>query len=300
MIRTYALHRLDVFYEVAQTGSFSQAALALNISGSMASQHISKLERQLDVKLFHRNTRVVRLTEAGKILYQASDEVFDRLNRARNTIDEVQRTPRGLIRISSQSNFAELYLIPLLAEFQAMHKAVSFDLNIDDQVLDLREKAIDVSFTVGRVQDSDYYATKLMGFDLILCASPDYLKRHTTPTRLDQLLEHTVIGINTVKEGSHISFYNAQGQLESVPISKAAQTNSGLALKAMLCSGIGCATIPDFIVRDKLKSGELVQFLSDYTLPNMGIYAVCNQQLKKESYTVRSFVRFMRTAMKDN
>lgn len=288
------LHRLDVFNLTAEHGSFTKAAQALDISASMVSQHISKLETQLETKLFNRSTRVVRLTESGRLLYTASQDVFRRLEAALSNIDEVKQVPRGNIRINTQSNFAEIYLIPLLKQFSQNFPEVGFELIISDDVKDLRQESIDISFTVGQIENSDYYATRLNEFGLTICASPKYLEGKKHPKVLADLKDHDCILLSVLKDKNSWSFYNAKDELETIYLSTKAFTNSGIALKSMVESGLGIARIPDFIVRKSIDEGSLVELLPDYYSHRLSIYAVYHQQLHDSSFTIRSFVKFVK------
>jgi len=300
MNRPKDLHRLDVFHLTAKNKSFTKAAEGLNISGSMVSQHISKLENQLDIKLFNRSTRLVRLTEAGRLLYQASQDVFDRLEVAVSNIDDVKFEPSGVIRISAQSNFAMLYLIPLMNEFSQRFPDIGFDLLLDDQVQDLRQQSIDISFTVGEIENSDYYAIKLQEFELLICASPDYLLNREIPKTLEDLKNHSCILLSTLKNMNVWSFYNPDAELESVYIRSKTTTNSGQALEALARSGAGIAILPDLFAANALQNGSLIKLLPDYYSEKLCVYAVYHQQLHRTSFTIRCFIEFIEDAMKNS
>jgi DNA-binding transcriptional LysR family regulator len=230
-------------------------------------------------------------------LFAASQEIFSRMEQVISSIDEAQKKPRGSIRISVQSNFAVLYLIPIINEFCQIYPEIGFDLNIDDKVEDLRQQQIDISFTVGEIEDSAYYSLPLKKFTRIPCGAIAYLEKAGTPTRLEDFQNHRFVSLSLLKNQNTLSLFNAAGVEETVYLNSSIQASSGLALAELLKSGSGLAVMPSFIVEDLINEGKLRRVLPGYYSREYGVFAVYHQKLQQSSYTIRSFIQFVQDAM---
>lgn len=290
-------HRIDVFHQTVIHHSFAQAAKSLNISTSMVSQHIAKLESELGTKLFNRTTRIISLTPAGEKLSKAAANIYDVLDNVLSDIHQIQNEPSGKITINSQSDFGVTRLIPLTNTFLQRYPRVSVDINLDDKVQDLTRQKIDVSFRLGKLQDSNYHAIKLGEFDTILCASAQYVAKHGYPKQVQDLKNHPFISLSILPNADRWVFTSSDNSTESVTLNSTVSTNSSRGLQAFVAEDMGYAIIPDFIIDDKLKNGQFVRILPKYCIPTFGIYAVYHERVRLP-FAVRSFINHVKQGMK--
>ena len=283
-------HRLDIFHYIVKYNSFTHAAEKLGLSPSMVSQHIAKLESELNVKLLNRTTRLIALTPSGEKLFAATTQVFEILDSSLSEINKIQNEASGHLVINSQSDFAEKCLITLANQFREKYPRVSIDINLDDQVQDLVQQHIDISFTLGVLRDSNYHAIKLGGFETILCASAEYAKRHKLPKILSELSQHNFIQLSVLKNPNKWTFIDSNNQREKVILEGNISTNSSRGLQAFVRESAGIAAIPDFIIEDELDSKEFVRVLPQYSVPALGVFAVYNDRVRLP-FVVRSFIK---------
>jgi len=187
---------MQVFVRVAALGGLSAAARSLNMSPTLATKHIAALEERLGVKLLHRSTRRLTLTEAGR-------RYLDGVEKILADVDEVEASAgagadrvevRGTLRINAPLSFGYLVLAPLMVEFSKLHPAISVDLGLNDRVVDLIEEGWDVALRIGQLKDTSMVARKLADCRMVVCAAPSYLAEHGTPTSVAALAGHNCLG----------------------------------------------------------------------------------------------------------
>ncbi len=159
------------FVAVAETNSFTGAANKLKTSVAQISRRVSALEERLAVKLLHRTTRKVSLTEAGQLYYQQCKHLVEGLELAELAVTQMQAEPKGLLKVTAPVTYGEMNLAPLLHQFIEKYPQVNLDLNLTNQKLDLIEQGVDVAIRLGRLQDSSLIAKRLSSRQLYVCAS---------------------------------------------------------------------------------------------------------------------------------
>jgi DNA-binding transcriptional LysR family regulator len=292
-------HRLDVFYLTARHGSFTQAANVLDITSSMVSQHVAKLEDELGAKLLNRTTRRLSLTLAGEQLFNTCRDVFDRLDQGLSEIHQIQSEPAGHVVVNAQTDFGEKYIIPLSYKFMQIYPKITVDIQLDDEVRDLQQNQIDVSFTLGKLRDSNYRAIKLGDFETILCASSGYLKKHTQPNVLSDLHNHHYVLMSAINNPRKWAFRGPGNTTEKITLSGGIMTNSSQGLQAFVKAGAGIAILPEIFIRDSLRSGDLKRVLPQHCLPAQGIYAVYSDR-QRLPFCVRTFIDFIKKEYKND
>src|ERR1700759_365601 len=185
--------KLRVFHAVAEAGSFTHAGEALNLSQSAVSRQISALEESLSVPLFHRHARGLILTEQRELLFRTAREVFAKLSMAEGMISESKDRPKGPLKITSSVAFGSTWLTPRIREFLDLYPEIQVTLVVDDSELDLSMREADVAIRMAPPRQPDLVQRHLMTVRSYAYASPDYLKKHGTPTRPEDLDEHRVI-----------------------------------------------------------------------------------------------------------
>ncbi|OOE66338.1 LysR family transcriptional regulator [Salinivibrio kushneri] len=260
---------LNEFLSVAEHGSFTQAANKLDTTVVSVSRRVAALEAYLGVKLFHRTTRKVSLTDEGELYYQRCRPLIAALVDAEQTITQAQSLPAGQIRVTAPVNFGEQYIAPLLAPFMVTYPQVAVDLHLTNRRVDMTDTGTDVAIRIGHLPDSSLKAKRLGSRQLTICASPDYLALNGRPDSPSALSRHScLVGSN---EHWH---YQSGGKVRTLTVSGQLRCNSGVALLNAAKHGLGLAQLPHYYVQSALVSGELEEVLTDYRVDDEGIWAL--------------------------
>lgn len=197
------LSDIAVFVRVVEAGSFTAAAEQLGLSQSAVSKCITRLETHLGTRLLNRSTRKFSLTEAGSTLHARGRRALDELEEAELEVARLQTEPRGVLRVNAPMSFGILHLAPALAEFLNRYPALTVDLQLDDRIVDLVEEGFDCAIRIKALTDSTLVARKLAPCRMVVCASPDYLKRRGTPTTPDALRDASSTLIAAIPPTGH-------------------------------------------------------------------------------------------------
>ncbi|GEM77491.1 LysR family transcriptional regulator [Vibrio sagamiensis] len=275
------------FVAVAETNSFTGAANKLNTSVAQISRRVSALEERLAVKLLHRTTRKVSLTEAGQLYYQQCKHLVEGLELAELAVTQMQSEPKGLLKVTAPVTYGEMNLSPLLNQFLEQYPQVDLELNLTNHKVDLIEQGIDLAIRLGRLQDSSLIAKRLSSRQLYVCASSGYLDRFGEPHTLSELNRHQCL----VGSAEYWHF-KEQKREKSLRISGRIKCNSGFALVDAAKRGLGLVQLPDYYVQEALDQGELVEVLTDYRAEREGIWALYPQN-RNLSPKVRLLIDFL-------
>lgn len=275
------------FVAVAETNSFTGAARKMNTSVAQISRRVSALEDRLAVKLLHRTTRKVSLSEAGQLYYQQCKHLVEGLELAELAVTQMQAEPKGLLKVTAPVTYGEMNLAPLLHQFIEKYPQVNLDLILTNQKLDLIEQGVDVAVRLGRLQDSSLIAKRLSSRQLYVCASPAYLDRFGEPHTLSELSHHQCL----VGTADYWHFKEKMRE-KSLRVSGRIKCNSGFALVDAAKRGLGLVQLPDYYVQEALDNGELVEVLTDYRDDREGIWALYPQN-RNPSPKVRLLIDFL-------
>jgi DNA-binding transcriptional LysR family regulator len=288
------MDRIDAmraFVTVVSAGSFSAAAARLELSPQLVSKYVSQLEQHLGVRLLNRTTRRVHLTEAGSRYHQRAQQVLNDIDEMESQLSEMQTQARGLLRISAPVSFAARHLPALLSAFQREHPAVNIDLQVNDRKVDIIEEGFDIALRIGQLKSSSLVARRIAPVRVVLCAAPDYLARHGTPERLEQLANHRYLRYSYIDSQIDmpvhrwLSEHTGNGAGELV-------CNNGDVLVQAAVEGGGIALQPTFICGPHIANGELNIVLPEHEPQPLGLYAVyAHRQLLASK--VRCFVDFL-------
>jgi len=284
---------LEVFTKVAGAGSFSAAGRALGLSQTMVTKHVAALEARLGVKLFHRSTRRLSITEAGRSYLEASERILAELDAADAAVAAERVEPRGLLRLNAPVTFGARQIAPLLAEFARSHPLVTVELGLNDRLVDLAEEGWDLVIRIGSLSDSSLIARRIAPFRTVLCAAPAYLKARGRPRTVQNLAEHNCLGYTLSRlTGADRWMFGARGEV-TVEVSGNLRANNGDALRAAAIAGQGLIYQPSFVVADELRAGTLVALTLDQpTIEFGGIYAVYLPD-RNPAAKVRAFIDFI-------
>lgn len=270
------MDRLDamrLFVRVAELGSFSAVAHQLGAARSVVTRQIAALETHLGAKLLARSTRRLSLTSAGAAYLEKCREILNLVEVAETGLAEERQTLRGPIRLSLPLVYSLRYLTPLLLEFSRLHPDVELDMDFSDRRSNLIQEGIDLAVRITPRLDPGDIARRLGSARMVVTASPEYLAAHGTPQHPAELIDHQCLGYTAGPSSQRWSF-TVDGQTASFAIRSRLLANNGDVLLKASVAGLGIAQQPTFIADDFLQSGELLEILSDYPLPELGIYAV--------------------------
>lgn len=287
---------IPVFVAVVESGSFSLASERLRMTKSAVSKRISKLEDNLGTRLFHRSTRKLTLTEAGE---QFSDYARHALYIAEQGIDATtlyQGKPKGTLKINAPMTFSRLHLTPYLKEFLERYPDINIILSMDDKVVDMIEGAYDVGIRIGELKDSTLIARQLAKCNSVVCASPEYLEKYGTPKTPESLKHHNCIYYSLFQAGIEWTFYKDEQKYKVEPKGNFIVNNSD-AICEVLLQGLGICQMPTFIVQRYLDTGQLVEVLNQYKLPNHNIFAVYPER-RHTPEKVKVFIDFIENKLR--
>src|SRR5579859_2844631 len=268
------LAALEAFARVAETGSFSAAARALNLSKSLISRQVSALEAELGSRLISRTTRSLTLTEAGRGYYEQVARILAQIEEADLSVSQLQATPRGRLRVSAPMSFSVLRLAPVLPDFLALYPEIEVDVVLNDRRVDLLADGFDLAIRIGRLADSSLIARKLSDTKLYVCASPGYLQLRGTPKVPADLKRHDCLCYSNADFLTEWRFTDQDGRPLSVEVKGRLHANNGDLLRAAALRGQGLVELPDFLVGPDVESGALVPVLESYFRQDGGVYAV--------------------------
>lgn len=283
---------LAIFATIAETESFSATARRLGVSKAMVSEAMSRLESKLGVALLQRTTRKVTLTEAGATTLPHAQRLLIAGRDAEEAATRSVTTPRGTLRVNAPMSFGLLHVVPALSAFAQLYPEIRVDLVLDDRVLDLVEGGFDLALRIGTLPDSSLVSQRLGTSRNVLVAHPEYLARHGSPRRPEDLANHAALLYSLSPTGSRWTLSRGS-KTETIRVTGPLQANSSLALHQAVLQGLGIARIPMFIVGPDLAAGRLVQLLPGWRLPDQGIHALITHREHTPRKT-RAFIDFIR------
>lgn len=279
---------LEVFARVVTARGMSAAGRELNLSPAIISKRIRRLEERLGVRLLHRTTRQLSLTEAGHGFFERVTNILSSVEEAESWVSRGAETVRGNLRVSAPTTFSRLHIAPYLKMFLQRHEGVTVDLVLSDSYVDIVGEGFDLAIRIAELQDSTLIARRLAPNHRILCAAPSYLAKHGYPQRIEDLANHQLIGFT----GPEWRLEGPEGPVQ-VRVQGPLRTNSGEVVREAVIGGIGIALRSTWEIGPELKAGELVQVLPDYTgQKSVSIYAVYPSRRYLEQ-KVRAFVDFL-------
>jgi DNA-binding transcriptional LysR family regulator len=264
---------MRVFAAVVDAGSFVRAADALDLSKTAVSRHVSELESRLGVRLLHRTTRKLSLTAEGQVFHARCKTLLGAVEAAEAEITAGSVQPSGVLRLNVPVTFGLMHLAPLWPDFMQRHPQVTLDVSLADRVVDLVEEGFDLAVRIAQLSSSTLVSRQLATTRMVLCASPEYLRRHGEPQRPADLAQHRVLAYSLFHQGDHWAFDGPQGR-EVVKVNPILRTNSGDTCRAAALAHQGVILQPSFLVGEDLRQGELVEVLPGHRSGEMGIYAV--------------------------
>jgi len=267
------LDQMEIFYFVATWKSFSRAALELGVSKGYISQQVTALEKDLKVKLLHRSTRHLSLTEEGSLFLESCTKIVHEKQTATDLLKASQLAPSGSLKISAPPSLCSTYLGEVLTKFQKKYPAISLVVDSSSTVKNLLQHGIDLALCITSEPNENYIARVITTFRFVICATSDYLKHSGTPTTPEALLQHNCLVYSADPAQNRWPFQvNNQTEIVSVKGSLAS-TNCSLITQALLTDQ-GIARLPYYVVAKEITKKKLQVLFSENTKIEMPIYAV--------------------------
>lgn len=269
----YDLNSMVIFTHVVREGGFSAAAKKLGTSRSAVSKAISKLEDALGARLLNRSTRHISLTEIGAAFFDHSCRIVEEVEQAEQVVESLNTKPRGTLRIAVSVAFGTLHIAPAMADFLENNAELNIDLIVTDRIVDLASEAYDLSIRVTHTPPLSLVARKLASVRRILCATPQYFRKHGVPLVPQDLITHNCLDYTHSGDKGVWKFKGPDGEI-SVPVSGRLRVNDDEALSQVVLGGFGCALLPTFIVGKDIQNGNLASVLSEYIPVEQHVYAL--------------------------
>jgi DNA-binding transcriptional LysR family regulator len=286
---------MEVFVRVAGAGSLSGAARTMGMSQTMVTKHLAALEARLGTRLFHRTTRRLTITDAGRRYMESTERLLADIETADAAVAADRVEPRGLLRLNVPLVFGIRQIAPRLATFAARHPQVSIELGLNDRLVDLAEEGWDLAIRIGSLRDSSLVARRLAPCRMLICAAPTYLAAHDTPRTTADLANHNCLGYTLAQAGAARWRMGGTAAID-VAVSGNLRANNGDALLAAALAGQGLIYQPSFIVGDDLRAGRLVSVSLEVTPSDqLAVYAVYLPD-RTPSAKVRAFIDFIADA----
>ncbi|WP_439878632.1 LysR family transcriptional regulator [Pseudomonas prosekii] len=282
---------MQVFCTVVDKGSFVGAAEPLKMSKAAISRYVSGLEERLGVRLLHRTTRKLSLTEEGRQFYHQARDVLTLMDQAEEAVSSSAPEPSGVLRINAPGSFGVLHLAPVWADFMKIYPNVELDISLNDRLVDLVDEGFDAAVRIARMESSSLVGRRLAGTRMCLCASPEYLANHPEIRSLPDLVEHGVIAYTNFASGNEWQFEGPGGS-ETVRTRSSVRCNNGDTCRSIALAGGGIALQPSFMVAEDLRKGDLVEILPEYQSVELGIYVVYPTR-KHLATKVRVLINFL-------
>ena len=282
---------MRTFVQVVDTGSFVGAAEPLDMSKAAVSRYVADLEARLGVRLLHRTTRRLSLTEDGDVFYLRCKELLGGLDAAEAEVTARSGDAVGQLRVNAPVSFGILYLAPVWAAFKARHPQVSFDVTLSDRVVDIVDEGFDLAIRITQLQNSSLISRRLASTRMVLCASPTYLARQGTPVHPSELVQHHILAYSYWSSRDEWAFDGPDGVVV-VKTTPCLRSNNGDTCRAVALAHEGIILQPSFMVGEDLAAGSLVELCPGYRALEMGIHAVYSSR-KHVAPKVRLLIDFL-------
>lgn len=264
-----------LFVKVVEQGSFTAAARTLHLPKSTVSRKVQDLEVRLGVKLLHRSTRKLGLTEAGRLYYQHSRDISRGLDDAENAVAELLAGPRGWLRMAAPPTVASSWVAPLLGEFYRNYPEVQVEMRLTDERLDIIAEGLDLALVMGELPDSSLVIRRLASFTTRVYASPEYVRRYGEPAHGRELREHRALALASQRRGDGFEWRLSDGRdVAAYSVRPLLVCNDASLLFPPLLAGEGMVLACAFSMRDQLASGAVQVVMPAWRGPTLDLNAV--------------------------
>lgn len=296
------LHSLDGLIEFTSTvqhGSFTAAARQLGMTGSAVGKSVSRLEKRLGTKLFHRTTRRLTLTNEGSEYFDTAARVLGDLEDVEQALAIRREAPTGTVRLELPGAFGRRHVLPLLNELSQRFEQLDFSVMFSERTADIVAEGVDLAVRIGRLEDdADIVASRLGTQRLVICASPAWIARHGRPETPEALMSHDCIVGWQRRDRPRWLLRNAEGHLVAHTVRARHEFSDGEAMVSATLAGAGLCQLPTWLIADELTKGRLTTVLDEYAGAEMPIHVLwpANRYLRPG---VRAVIDALKQGMRD-
>lgn len=266
------LTAMRVFVEIVDSGSITLAAERLSLSRAMVSRYLADLEGWLQLRLLHRTTRRLSLTEAGTEALQHCRSMLALEAQVQGVAGALRQTPQGRLRLTTSASLADAYLTEAMARFLQHYPGIHIELLVLERAVNLVEERVDLALRITNQLDEQQHARLLGRCHSVLCASPDYLARHVPLEMPQQLQQHQCITHAYVGRSEYL-LHRGQDSVR-VPVGGRLHSNETLITRRAALAGAGIAQLPMYLVQTDLQQGRLQAVLPEWSPATLGVYAL--------------------------
>ena len=286
-----SLEEMTAFARVVAAGSLSAAARDLGVSTAVVSRRLAGLEARLGVRLLHRTTRRLSLTDEGASYHEACARILSEIEAADAAASARRVEPQGILKVAMPASFGHKHVAPLVPAFAKRFPKVQLSLSLSDRTVNVVEEGYDMAIRIGELQDSSLAARKLAPNRRVVCASPSYLRAHGTPRRPEDLLQHNCLTATELH--MNWEYRDPVGKRGMVRVTGRYACDNWEVLREWAVAGLGVALKSTWDVRTHLEDGSLIPLLPGYEFgANIAIYAVYPHRRYLPAKT-RAFIDFL-------
>ena len=288
------LKQIEAFIAVVEHGSMAAAALTQDVTPVMIGRRINALEARLGVKLLHRSTRRIAVTEQGAVFMEQCKKALGELDRAELLVAEGRHKATGHLIVSAPAAFGRKHVAPHAPDFLRANPDVRLSFNLTDRVVDLVREGYDVGIRIGGAIDPNFVAIRLASNKRVVCGTPAYFAKHGVPRTLDDLERHNCLAFNLQGGQQRGWYFQQNGKMVTVKVNGNLDCNDGELLHRWVSEGLGLGWRSTWEIQPELESGALMTVLDDYALPDYDILAVYPQQ-RPVPAKIRFFIEHLKT-----
>ncbi|MFK3659403.1 LysR family transcriptional regulator [Scandinavium sp. NPDC088450] len=272
------LKDIPVFVAAVEAGSFAQAATRLHLSRSAVGKSIARLEARLGVRLFQRTTRSQSLTDNGALFYERCQRALEEIRSAESLLETGKHQVRGRLRISLPVLFGRQCVAPLLIELAQEHPGLDLEMSFSDRVVDIVEEGFDMAVRNGALPENSLLVARRLGeHRMVLCASPEYLRKKGTPETVADLRQHTAINYQRAGKVLPWQLADNEGQPHSFIPASSLNMDDLQVIADTALAGFGLAWLPCWMVRKEIREGKLTPLLKQAPDVRFDVQAVWQQ-----------------------
>ncbi len=293
---------LSIFRDVAHKLSFAAVAKERGTSPSSVSRIIAALESDLGVRLFHRTTREMALTESGSQFLQQANRILDMMEKARDQARGNQSRPAGRVRVSASTAFGEHMIVPVLPQLQRQYPEIQLDLLLTDSNIDLAAQGLDLAVRLGNRLEGDFVCSRLFKTRYRICAAPAYLRSAPKLQSPEDLANHRCLLFMLPDFRSSWQFRSPEGQSEEVEVDGDVAMSSAGGLLAATRQGLGPALLADWLIRADIHAGTLVDVFPGHEVTATTYDTAAWLIYPSREYVprrVRAVIEFLRSELQD-
>lgn len=289
-----SLSNIATFIQVAAAGNFAEAAARMGLSTSATSKAVQRLEDELGVKLFHRTTRSVSLTDEGERFYEGAQRLLDEAEALTAEILNAREAPRGRLVVSAPAVFGRVWLTDKILDFMKLYPEVQVEVNFEDRLADLAADGIDVAVRLGELTDSaNLVVRKLFNDHIYTCASPAYVEEHGAPRHVGDFDGHRCIHYRVRNTGRYFPFqFQVDGEIVRQTFNPTLVLNSIDAIRRASERGLGISQLPSFLAVESIREGRLVELLPENRMKAFP-YSLVYLDRRLVSPRIRALVDFL-------